>query len=80
MHDQDSHARVINERVLGVGTTKLRDITVTELATAIKRCCEDEGIRTNVNQLAEQMANEDGAGRATEIITCFLRDEVKTGN
>jgi UDP:flavonoid glycosyltransferase YjiC (YdhE family) len=77
--DQWDYAALVNEHQIGVGTGALVSVTVKKLAAAIEKCCEDEKIQENARKMAELVRKEDGIGKATKIITGFVRDNVRTG-
>merc|ERR1712045_910506 len=79
MGDQVFNARHVSQRGIGVGTTPLVKLTAQELAAAIRKCCEDGGIRANARKLGEQIAKEDGVGRSIKVLKEFLHRDLKTG-
>ena len=59
---------------LGVGTSPIyrKDLTVENLAAAIKIATSDEKIKAAASKLGEKIRSEDGVARAVEIINRYL--------
>jgi sterol 3beta-glucosyltransferase len=68
MGDQPFWARHLANLGVSAATIPQRRITAERLAAAIDTALTDNAIRDNVKDLAEQIAAEDGAGRAVAII------------
>jgi sterol 3beta-glucosyltransferase len=71
--DQPFWAQHLLDLGVSAATIPQRRITAERLAAAIDKALTDNAIRHNVKDLAEQIAAEDGAGRALAIIDEGLR-------
>jgi UDP:flavonoid glycosyltransferase YjiC (YdhE family) len=77
--DQFEHAKIINDREVGVGLCQFSKVTVQDLAAAIDKCTSDKDIIANSEALGQILREEDGTGTATKYICEWISKEVATG-
>jgi len=76
--DQYTNRRNVRERGVGIGCSRLVDLTAQELASAIARA-QGAGVKSRAAQLGEAMRTENGIKAAVERIKEHIAIKVRSG-
>jgi len=79
--DQFNHAKLINERGVGVGMKKMLSVTPTEIADAIQKCSSSLDIINRAKELATALESEviQAPTKLADELKKFYQEEVVTG-
>eukprot|EP00438_Fugacium_kawagutii_P001527 Skav207805 [mRNA] locus=scaffold381:195029:196571:+ [translate_table: standard] len=77
--DQPGHARLVNQRGIGVGLPSMQKATPKELAEAISQCINTPSIQEKAKEMGDRLAKEDAATALVEAVKDYMESHVKTG-
>lgn len=77
--DQFDNAEILNKSGAGIGLKQFQKVSFQVLSKAIQRVVSEKEFKENAAVSSEKLQNEDGPGRAVEIINQYFEEEVDTG-
>lgn len=77
MADQPFWGKLVHQRGIGPEPISQYRLTSDKLATAITTVVVDQTMKHRAAELGEQIRAEDGVGRAVEVITAVIHEQVK---
>jgi sterol 3beta-glucosyltransferase len=77
--DQFDNAEILNKSGAGIGLKQFQKVRFQALCKAIQRVVSEKEFKTKAVALSEKLQNEDGPGRAVDIIDKYFEEEIDTG-